>query len=709
MLSGESRISTLRKRVLDRKRARGNAPISVSPRVVAKAILSLPSDISAQLRSGHLTKAALEACAFEIDELEILAGRPVNEPDKPTHDSLEKPLADALKSLGPTPGQTGHCELDLIPLYKKGISGLLSDLKAKESSLPEGEGRDAIKSFSLALEGLSTMIRNAASCMEKSLEQADAGRKAELRESLESCRRVATAPAESFLDALHLLWFATMGTQYAGNAGLVVAGRIDRRLIGFYRKDIASGVLTESKALLLLENLYLLLNDFVSDGLATSIMVGGRGPDGKDTANELSYLCLEALRRSNLCYPTVGVCWHKGTPEKLTDLAVELISKGYTTPAFFGDELIQRGLKHYGVPEADAGEYINSTCVEITPCGSSNVWVASPYFNLSKLLLDEIAAQAEADSKSTATFEKFLEVYFARLAKQIEAAAVVERNSRELRARNGGKPLQSVFTRDCIGRAKDIDRGGALYNWIECSFVGIANLADSLMVIKREVFEGKMPFAKLKTLLDSDFKGEEDLRLKFLNVHPKYGTANDEVDSLIGLSVKHFSEECGRHSMPPDDTHFIPGAFCWIMHERLGRDCGATPDGRLAGFPFADGAGPAQGRERKGPTASVLSTSSWDHSRMIGGTALNMKFSSGLFQGGKGVSGLKSLILTYLERGGLETQVNVVDRETLLKAKENPEEYRDLVVRIGGYTDYFTRLSPQMQSEVLLRTEFSKF
>ncbi len=160
--------------------------------------------------------------------------------------------------------------------------------------------------------------------------------------------------------------------------------------------------------------------------------------------------------------------------------------------------------------------------------------------------------------------------------------------------------------------------------------------------------------------------------------------------------------------MDPDDSPFVPGSFCWIMHEVLGRQTGATPDGRKAGFPFADGGGPAQGRERRGPTAAILSTTSWDHSPMIGGLAYNMKFNTSLLQGRAGRDRLRDLVLTYLRRGGFETQINVVDRQALLDAREHPELHRDLAVRIGGYVDYFTRLSPEMQEEILMRTEFAQ-
>jgi formate C-acetyltransferase len=158
--------------------------------------------------------------------------------------------------------------------------------------------------------------------------------------------------------------------------------------------------------------------------------------------------------------------------------------------------------------------------------------------------------------------------------------------------------------------------------------------------------------------------------------------------------------------MLPDDSPFVPGAFCWVMHERLGSACGATPDGRRAGFPFADGCGAAQGREKAGPTAAVLSVTSWDAAPLIGGAAFNMKFSAALFRSPETIRRLRDLIVTFLERGGFETQVNVIDASLLKAAQENPEAYRDLVVRIGGYTDYFTRLRPEMQAEVIMRTEY---
>ncbi|MFW5798460.1 MAG: pyruvate formate lyase family protein, partial [Planctomycetota bacterium] len=467
--------------------------------------------------------------------------------------------------------------------------------------------------------------------------------------------------------------------------------------------DLEAGRLTRERALLLIESLYLLVNEYTPDGGAVSVMLGGRDASGHTVANDLSTLSLEALRRTRLVYPTVGVCWHEELPAELTDLAIELIASGIANPAFFGDEVIQAGLRTWGLPPAESHYYINSTCVEITPCGSSGVWVASPYFNTCALLLEEIAERADNPPED---FETFLQGYLDRLDRAITDGVNHQNLLRQRRQAGGGKPLQSVFTLDCIERARDIDDGGARYNWVECSFVGLANLADSLYVLRHEVYDtGRLSLARLVQLLQDNFE-HDPAELARIAAHPKYGQGNAEVDRFVQMVVQFAVDRCTAHRMHPDDSPFVPGAFVWTMHERLGRQTGATPDGRRRGTPFADGCGPAQGRERFGPTAAILSTTSWDHSPMIGGLAFNMKFNASLLRGTEGQARLKDLVLTYLRRGGFETQVNVTDRDVLLRARDNPHEYRDLVVRIGGYTDYFTRLSPEMQDEILLRTEY---
>ena len=209
--------------------------------------------------------------------------------------------------------------------------------------------------------------------------------------------------------------------------------------------------------------------------------------------------------------------------------------------------------------------------------------------------------------------------------------------------------------------------------------------------------------AQMKELLDGNFEGNERLRLKILNGIDKYGNDVDEVDALFKRMVSHIVEECRKYTPILSEGRLIPSVFCWVMHERFGRQTGASPDGRKTGFPLGDGSGPCQGREKMGPTASILSSTKWSHKELIGGVAVNMKFTKKTFTQDSAEK-VRSLIKAYMERGGFEIQINVVDYETLVKAQERPEEYKDLVVRIGGYSDYFVKLSPEMQAEVLLRT-----
>ena len=698
-----TRTSILRQRLLERKdQGPSGWSLSAMPLATARSLRASEELSSWQLRRGLLLRDRLASITFAIDDLELLAGRI----DLDHREGSAGEIAAAHKYLEQypgSPGQTGHCELHLDPLMEKGIDSLVADIRAMKDRA-SGEKADTYQSFLHALEGLSLMVENAATVAAEAAESATLDRRLELEEIATSCRRIAHAPPTTFRDVVQLLWLTLIGVMHGEPVALVVPDHLDRTLLSFFENDLSGDDLTEEDALLLIESLYLLVNEYIPDGLAISVMVGGRDAEGNDLTNPISYLCLEALRRTGLIYPTVGICWHEDTPPDLVDLAVDLIGKGNANPAFFGDETIQKGLRSLDVPQEESCRYANSTCVEITPSGASNVWVASPYYNTCQLLLDEITASVESPPEE---IDDFVGRYRHRLAAAIEQEVEQQNEARKKRCEHGRKPLQSIFTRDCIARGRDIDDGGARYNWVECSFVGLANLADSLHVIDSEIFHQRhLTFAELKALLDSDFAGHEETRLRFLNAYPKYGQENPEVDQLVSDTVRFVAAQCARYKMEPDDGHYVPGAFVWIMHEHLGRDTGATPDGRRAGFPFADGCGPAQGRESKGPTAAILSTTSWDHSSMIGGLAYNMKFNTSLFRSPKGFDSLRDLVLTFLRRGGFETQINVVDHETLKDARQHPENYRDLVVRIGGYSDYFTRLSPQMQDEVILRTEF---
>ena len=334
--------------------------------------------------------------------------------------------------------------------------------------------------------------------------------------------------------------------------------------------------------------------------------------------------------------------------------------------------------------------------MEITPCSCSAVFVASPDHNLTQYLLDVMEASPES-------FDALMEAYHARLAQRIREEVIDQNRIQMTRWHHGGWPLASCFVDDCLARGRDMDRGGALVNWVTPSFVGMANLVDSLEAVRMLVYnEKRYTMAEFLEILRKNFEGEEALRQEILRKLPHYGNCQSSVDSLIPTINGWIVEECARYTNYRGDK-FIPSLFCWIMHEQLGKNTGATPDGRLAGQAFGDGSGPAQGREYQGPTASLLSATSWDHEPFLGGIAVNYKFDAKFFTG-ETRQKMKALLSAFLERGGFETQVNVVSAETLLAARKNPELYQDLVVRIGGYSDYFVRLSPRMQEEIIART-----
>ena len=524
---------------------------------------------------------------------------------------------------------------------------------------------------------------------------AEPSRKEELLEIARICRKVPAQPAESFYEAVQSVHFVThcitMNPMRPSNQQFQL-GHPDRYLLPYYEADPIS----KERAQLLLDCLGIQINMRVHPGLSSGYMVGGRYPDGSVAANELTRMLLQVVEDIRLVYPAVGLCWNEDLPEDILGQAVHLLAAGHTHPAIFGDDLIARGLMSYGVPKEDAYNYIHSTCVEITPVASSNVWVASPYTNMAQPLLDVL----EQDHDS---FEQLLQGYFDALDTKIHENWEHQQTLRKLRADYTITPLLSCFVHDCLETGQDIEAGGARYNWIMPSFVGVANVVDGLYAIKKVVFEEGVSMQRLKAALKSDFEEEKALRQHILEDIPKYGNDCDEVDALFGMIAEHITAQCEKYTCMHQNGRLIPSVFCWEKHARMGAETGATPDGRKAGFPLGDGSGPCQGRERKGPTASILSSTKWEHKKFIGGVAVNLKFSKKSL-GPESCETMKQLIKTYLRRGGFELQINVVDAETLKKAREHPEQYRDLVVRIGGYSDYFVRLSDRMQLEVIART-----
>ncbi len=655
-----------------------------------------------ELRVAHASAYAYENTRVHISDGELIVGRSVNDLTEEERAEWEEMKQGIVKELDAGGEMDSHMSVDYELLLREGASGVAARIDALMAETDDEEKLIFYEACKIELRG---MVRFSQRYAQEARSQAAACQDAQRRKELEHiagiCDHVPEFPARTFHEAVqatHFLSFClTFGPLRWHSWRQFQLGHIDRYLLPYYEADRAAGILTDEDAQELINCLAIQINNREPAGLSGGYMVGGRDSKGNIVVNPLTWMGLKAIDDVRLVYPAVDLCWTEGMPIELLDYACEILSHGRSHPAIFNDDLITAGLMHYGVPEKEARNYIHSNCVEITPCAASNCWVASPYYNTVKYLLE--ALDGEYDS-----FDALLNAWFQRMDAELQREYVRHNELRKIRMRKGSNPLLSCFVNDCLSRGRDMDRGGAKYNWIMPSFVGLANLVDSLYALREVVFERReMTLPQIRKMLDANFEGYEEARLRLLNGCAKYGNDIDEVDALYGAIIDHLVAECRQYTALLPEGRIVPGAFCWTRHEYFGRTTGATPDGRKAGFPLGDGSGPCQGREMNGPTASILSSTKWSHQEMLGGIAVNMKFTRKNFNA-QSRKVVLSLIQAYLKRGGFEIQINVVDRETLLRAQQEPENYRDLVVRIGGYSDYFVRLSPDMQSEVLLRT-----
>jgi formate C-acetyltransferase len=659
------------------------------------------------LRVGDAVYDMFDHTAPLIAEGELIAGRIASRPFSPEEEAEWALLQEyAVQTAPALYGQASHMTIDYDLLLNRGVEGIIAEIRKLRVKLDPTRREDLEQDnfYASCLRSLEGMLRFAERyALEAELQAEncrDPARREELLGIARNLRRVPAKPASGFYEALqavHFVTFCLSGKPFLAGCHQYQLGRPDRYLRRFYEEDLSTGKITPEEAQTLIDCLAIAINNRVPNGLSSGYMVGGRDKTGRVVSNDLTRMFMKAVEQVNLVYPSVGLCWCPDTPEGDIRLACEIVGKGHSHPAFFNDDVITKGLRYHGMPAGEACDYIHSTCVEITPVGSSNVWVASPYMNLAQKLLDIL-------DRDYPSVDALIDSYFAHVAEGIRENLLNQSLWRVERARYALDPLLSCVVNDCLKKGRDIEAGGARYNWIMPSFVGLSNVVDALTVIEKLVFGGGMSFAELRDALSRDFEGYGLLKSRIQNTIPKYGNDNDEADKYA-IRLTEWLTKTMEQYQPLHENYLVPSLFCWVMHDRFGRQTGASPDGRRAGFPLGDGSGPAQGRETAGPTAAILSSTKWDHHKFIGGIAVNLKFSKKLFNE-KSIDKLVALIRTYLERGGFETQINVVDKDTLVKAKAEPEAYRDLVVRIGGYSDYFVRLSPTMQEEVILRTEF---
>jgi len=701
MRTCSERVAALRQAALENR----SYDISSLALIDAETWLGRPEGEDWLLWRARRTAGRLERMPIDVSSGELVVGRPqFGTPTAEERLGIERVQRDVLKDIPPFPGgDAGHFHPDHEKVLTVGFGGITREIHSRRESATSDEQRVFYDACDVAVRSASayaTRVGNA--CEEMALrDRAEAER---WRELARICHKVSVEPPETFLEAVQLMFLTITVLWFGEDHGLASPGHMDRTLRTFYEADLAAGRLTAEDAFEIICCFYIQLNMICRPGAAIAVMIGGRDRHGKDATCELSYLCLEARSATHLVYPTVGLVWHSETPPELMDFACRMLATGVGCPAFFNDEVISRGLREHGVSDADSHDYVNSTCVEIKVTGTSNIWVTAPYYNCPQALLDVLDGVAAGSVPLPVTFEDLNGCVRRNITGKIRAGAQEMDRVWNERAKTGGFPLASCVIKDCLARGQDYDRGGARYNWVENSFVGLANLVDGLLAIKHLVYEsGALSLEQLHEVLETDFADAEPLRQHLLKQVPKYGTDNAEADALAVewadfLSATTEAQTVGLH-------RYVPGFFCWVMHNALGAQTGATPDGRKAGMPLADGAGAAQGREIKGPTASLLSTTKWRHCRALGGLVHNLRMSKTALCDDRGIAAFRGLIETYLKRGGFEIQVNVVSLDTLRDAQKRPEKHRDLVVRVAGYSDYFTHLTPSMQEEIISRDE----
>lgn len=626
----------------------------------------------------------------------------------------------------------GHTTVDYERVLDKGFLGLQAEVEA-ELAVVDPAAPGALRKIH-QLRAMAHCCDAAVGFAERYADEAerlaaetpDPRRRGELECIAATCRWVPAHPARSFREALQSFWFVHLILNLESNAYAISPGRFDQYLYPYHRADVEAGRLSEEEAWELLACLWLKFNELTvakEGGTAKAsttyndfqnLNLAGQTGDGRDATNELSYLGVDVTAKLRLPQPQVSALISEKTPERFLLAVCETIREGIGMPSVFNDDEKVLALVHKGKSLEDARTGGINGCVELNAQGK-DMMASSGYLNLVKCL--ELALNdgvnpltgtqlgpSTGDPRRFETFADLMAALRTQVAAAVELKTVYDGIARAVYAEWCPVPFTSLLMSDCLEKGRDYHDGGARYNLPLMCGVGTGTMADSLAALKSIVFgDGRLGMNELLAALHADFEGHERTRQLLLNRAPKWGNGNDEVDSLAHDVVEMFCDEVGRHT----NEHGAPYAANMIpttTHVWFGSLTGATPDGRRAEAPLSEGISPVQGMDRNGPTLVVRSMARLDHARCAG-TLLNMKFHPSALSGETGLRNFAHLIRTYFRLGGHHMQFNVVSRDTLRAAQERPDEYRNLIVRVAGYSDYFGRLSRDLQDEIISRTE----
>ena len=630
----------------------------------------------------------------------------------------------------------GHTVLD-GKIYSRGLLDFKRDIAQATAKLdflndPQAyEQRQALKSFDLSCDALILFAERHAA-LARELVETRPQRRAELLRIAEVCSRVPAHAPWDFHEALQSYWFCHLAVITELNGwDSFNPGHLDQHLLPFYERGLAAGTLTREPARELLECFFIKFNNHpappkvgvtaAESGTYTdfaNINLGGLLADGTDGSNEVSDLLLDIVDEMHLLQPSTNIQLSRKSPDAFFKHALRVIGRGYGFPSVFNaDTVVQEQLRQ-GKTLEDARAGGCSGCVEVGAFGKE-AYILTGYFNLVKVL--ELALHDGLDPgtgkqlglrtgrpDSFPSFDALFDAFRKQLHHFIEIKVRGSRLIERMYADEMPTPFLSVLIDDCILKGRDYNAGGARYNNTFIQMVGLGSITDCLSAIRQFCFEDgqpatALPLSRLVETLDRNFDGDETLRQRLVNRTHKYGNDDDYADDLM-LKVFNacFEEVDGR----PDARggRYRVEMLPTTCHIYFGSVTGAMPDGRLAGLPVSEGISPVQGADRHGPTAVFKSAAKMDHVK-TGGTLLNLKFTPGLVATEEGLDKWAHLVRSYFKMDGHHVQFNVVTAATLRKAQAQPEQHRDLIVRVAGYSDYFCDLSTELQEEIIARTE----
>lgn len=623
----------------------------------------------------------------------------------------------------------------------KGYEERVKDLKAKlDLTDPDSIDKNIFyKAVLIVIEAVHQFAqRYSKLAQELADREKDSKRKAELLEISRICAKVPYEPATSFYEAVQSVWFIQLILQIESNGHSLSYGRFDQYMYPYYIKDIQEKVVTKDEALELLTCLWiktLTINKVRSQAHTLSsagspmyqnVTIGGQTPDKKDAVNELSFVVLQSVAQTRLTQPNLTVRYHKNINKAFFDDCIEVMKLGFGMPALNNDEIIIPSFINWGVKEEDAYNYSAIGCVETAVPGK---WgyrcTGMSYINFPRVLLCAMNDGVDLTTgkrftkgygyfKDMKSYEELLSAWDKTVREMTRYSVIVENAIDKASERDVPDILCSALTDDCIGRGKTIKEGGAVYDFISGLQVGIANMADSLAAIKKLVFEEKKitPTQLWNAILD-DFQSDENKKIQAMLIDevPKYGNDIDYVDNLVVEAYDSYLDEIKKYP----NTRYHRGSIGGIRYggtssisANVGQGMGtmATPDGRNAYEPLAEGCSPAHNADKNGPTAVFKSVAKLPTEKITGGVLLNQKMTPQMLSTEENKQKLEMLIRAFFNRlHGYHVQYNIVSRETLIDAQKHPEKHKDLIVRVAGYSAFFNVLSKKTQDDIIGRTE----